>query len=87
VLTPNLKYGTYQTVARRNVTRWNLEHRLLGSSLCLKSAIIKVTTDPALKLRAYALSDLEWQLASDLFDMLSVIPINIIKFCVLITIC
>jgi hypothetical protein len=59
-------------VARRNTTRWNSEHRLLASSLALKSAIVQVTMDPELKLGAYRLTDDEWKLASDVYDMLEV---------------
>ncbi|KAI0070265.1 hypothetical protein K474DRAFT_1609013, partial [Panus rudis PR-1116 ss-1] len=68
---PDPTIGCYQYISPRNATRWDTEHALLMSYHALRIAIEKLIEVRDLKLSALRLTPEEWQLSSDLCDMLA----------------
>lgn len=62
--------GQIQTLARRCPSRWNSEYDCLNSALKLRAPVTELVTE--MKLKAFKLSSVQWSLAQDLSDLLSV---------------
>jgi hypothetical protein len=69
---PELQSSTRDALARRVPTRWNSDFDCLYSHLYLKSVVQSMTGVSENKLKAYRLSDDQWDLAKDLQAVLVV---------------
>ncbi|KAJ7879454.1 ribonuclease H-like domain-containing protein, partial [Mycena leptocephala] len=58
------------TLARRCATRWNTDYDSLDTALILEQPVRKLLQDKDLNLKAYKLTDSQWNLAADLRDVL-----------------
>ncbi|KAH7101073.1 hypothetical protein BKA62DRAFT_608870, partial [Auriculariales sp. MPI-PUGE-AT-0066] len=56
---------------RRVPTRWNTDHACLGAHIKLREAVVDLTGDENYDLAKYALTDVQWQLASELHQELT----------------
>lgn len=64
--------GQTQTLARRCASRWNTEYDSIDTSLTLETPVRALLKEKDLNLKAFKLSDDQWELAADLRDVLEV---------------
>ncbi|KAJ7724493.1 hypothetical protein DFH07DRAFT_946374 [Mycena maculata] len=61
-----------QTLARRCASRWNSDYDSLDTTLILEQPVRKLLKEKDLNLKAFKLTDAQWNLAADLHDILEV---------------
>ncbi|KAF7364358.1 Dimer-Tnp-hAT domain-containing protein [Mycena sanguinolenta] len=64
--------GQTQTLARRCGSRWNTDYDSLDTALILESPVRELFKNKDLNLKAYKLTEEQWNLAADLRDVLEV---------------
>ena len=68
----NSVVGQTQTLARRCATRWNSDYDSLDTAITLEQPVRKLLKNKDLNLKAFKLTDEQWDLAADLRDVLEV---------------
>lgn len=68
---PELK-SDQRSLARRVATRWNSDRKCIDSHVYFRQPIQWLTSNAKLKLKKYALDDIQWDLARELSDVLQV---------------
>jgi hypothetical protein len=64
--------GQTQTLARRCASRWNTDYDSLDTALILEQPVRALLKEKDLNLKAFKLTDDQWNLAADLWDVLKV---------------
>ncbi|KAK6974240.1 hypothetical protein R3P38DRAFT_2584460, partial [Favolaschia claudopus] len=70
--------GQTQTLARRCASRWNSDYDSLDTALILEQPVRAPMKDKDLNLKAYKLTNDQWNLAADLRDVLEVCRVHLV---------